>query len=64
LAHPADFTPHHLMIRISQRESRSAASQYDWLEPRALHAGFLPDHPAFQKYWLHSSPDSFALKLS
>ncbi len=58
LQHPSEFTPHHLMIRISSREVRSAASQYDWLQPGSL----LSDtsaHPAFVKFWQMARPDSF-----
>ncbi len=57
---PGDFGPDHLMIRVSAREVRSAASQYDWLEPGELVAG-LPAHPAFAKYWARARPDSFNL---
>jgi len=56
---PQEFTPHHLMIRVSSREVRSAASQYLWLEPGELLSGEV-SHPAFAKYWDHARPDSFA----
>jgi glutamate synthase domain-containing protein 2 len=56
---PQDFTPHHLMIRVSSREVRSAASQYLWLEEGELLSGEV-SHPAFAKYWSHARPDSFA----
>jgi glutamate synthase domain-containing protein 2 len=59
LQHPTELTPHHLMIRISSREVRSAASQYDWLEPGALTGGKV-EHPAFAKFWPMARPDSFA----
>ncbi|MFB9149400.1 FMN-binding glutamate synthase family protein [Roseovarius ramblicola] len=59
LAAPQDFTPHHLMIRVSSREVRSAASQYLWLEPGELLSGEV-SHPAFAKYWDHARPDRFA----
>ncbi len=59
LNHPNDFTPHHLMIRINSREVRSAASQYDWLEPNELTRGDV-GHPAFTKFWNMARPDSFA----
>ncbi|MEZ5933465.1 MAG: FMN-binding glutamate synthase family protein [Alphaproteobacteria bacterium] len=58
LHHPAEFTPQHLMIRINSREVRSAASQYDWLEPDALVSGQVR-HPAFAKFWDMARPDSF-----
>ncbi|BDW83990.1 FMN-binding glutamate synthase family protein [Roseicyclus marinus] len=58
LAAPADLSPHHLMIRVSSREVRSAASQYDWLEPRALVDG-TATHPAFAKYWDKADPARF-----
>lgn len=58
LGHPAEFTPHHLMIRINSREVRSAASQYDWLEPGVLRTGDV-DHPAFAKFWNMARPDTF-----
>lgn len=59
LASPQEFTPHHLMIRVSSREVRSAASQYLWLEPGELLGGEV-SHPAFAKYWDHARPDCFA----
>ena len=59
LAHPSDLSPHHLMMRISSREVRSAASQYEWLEPGALLAK-KSAHPAFRKFWDMARPDSFA----
>lgn len=59
LQHPSHFTPHHLMIRINSREVRSAASQYEWLEPGALLSGDTR-HPAFTKFWDMARPDSFA----
>jgi glutamate synthase domain-containing protein 2 len=59
LVHPSEFTPHHLMIRISSREVRSAASQYEWLEPGSLASGEFR-HPAFTKFWNMARPDSFA----
>lgn len=62
LKHPAEFTPHHLMIRINSREVRSAASQYDWLESGSLLTG-KPQHPAFAKFWDMARPDSFACKV-
>ncbi|MFN4172109.1 MAG: FMN-binding glutamate synthase family protein [Pseudorhodobacter sp.] len=59
LTHPSEFTPHDLMIRISSREVRSAASQYLWLEKGELLAGS-PKHPAFRKFWDIARTDSFA----
>ncbi|MGI9493164.1 MAG: FMN-binding glutamate synthase family protein [Geminicoccaceae bacterium] len=58
LTHPSEFTPHHLMIRINSREVRSAASQYEWLEPGALREGAVK-HPAFAKFWGMARPDAF-----
>ena len=58
LLSPADLSPHHLMIRVSSREVRSAASQYDWLDPRALVDG-TATHPAFAKYWDRADPARF-----
>lgn len=58
LQQPSQFTPHHLMIRISSREVRSAASQYDWLEPGEL-LSENSRHPAFVKFWKMARPDSF-----
>ncbi|AXI47023.1 FMN-binding glutamate synthase family protein [Sulfitobacter sp. SK012] len=58
LSHPSEFTPHHLMIRISSREARSAASQYLWLESGDLEANDAV-HPAFAKYWDHAQTGSF-----
>lgn len=59
LDHPSDFTPHHLMIRVNERDVRSAASLYDWVRPGALLDGGVTDHPAFAKYWKRANPDSF-----
>ena len=58
LRDPAEFTPHHLMIRVNSREVRSAASQYLWLEPDSLLNGKVT-HPAFAKYWNNARTDSF-----
>ena len=58
LNHPSEFTPHHLMIRINSREVRSAASQYEWLEPGAILTGDVR-HPAFAKFWELARPDTF-----
>jgi len=58
LSHPWDFTPHHLMIRISSREARSAASQYLWLDTGDIETNGVV-HPAFKKYWDRARPDSF-----
>ena len=58
LDHPSEFTPHHLMIRINSREVRSAASQYEWLEPGTLLTGDVR-HPAFTKFWELARPDTF-----
>ena len=60
LDHPDAFTPHHLMIRTSPREVRSAASLYDWLAPAALLEGHMT-HPAFAKYWAAAQVDSWAM---
>ncbi|HCQ66354.1 MAG TPA: FMN-binding glutamate synthase family protein [Rhodobacteraceae bacterium] len=56
--HPSDLSPQHLMIRINSREVRSAASQYDWLEPGSL-LSMKTAHPAFSKFWRMARPDSF-----
>ncbi|WP_245999206.1 hypothetical protein [Paracoccus methylarcula] len=63
LRHPDEFTPHHLMIRTSPREVRSAASLYDWLKPGELLSGEVR-HPAFAKYWDRAQIDSFAMVVS
>lgn len=60
LRHPDEFTPHHLMIRTSPREVRSAASLYDWLKPGQLLEG-APGHPAFRKYWDRAQIDSWQM---
>ncbi len=57
---PSDLSPHHLMIRVSSREVRSAASQYDWLQPGAL-TDWAASHPAFAKYWDKADPARFAM---
>ena len=53
-----ELTPHHLMMRISSREVRSAASQYTWLEGNSLIEG-KSNHPAFEKFWDMARTDSF-----
>ena len=60
LMHPDAFTPHHLMIRTSPREVRSAASLYDWLKPGELLTQNAK-HPAFAKYWDLVRTDSWQL---
>lgn len=60
LHHPDAFTPHHLMIRTSPREVRSAASLYAWLKPGELLESVVR-HPAFAKYWDRAQIDSFAM---
>ena len=50
LKSPQEFTAHHLMIRINNREVRSTASQYDWLQNNEL-LGDVISHPAFNKFW-------------
>ena len=59
LTHPSELTPHHLMIRVSSREVRSAASQYPWAERGELERG-APNHPAFVKYWAGARAESFS----
>ncbi len=60
LRHPQEFTPHHLMIRTSPREVRSAASLYDWISPGSLREG-AQHHPAFAKYWDRAQIDDWAM---
>ncbi len=62
LTHPNQFTPHHLMIRISSREVRSAASQYDWLGSGDLLSERF-DHPAFTKFWPMAQAGSFSVSV-
>jgi glutamate synthase domain-containing protein 2 len=62
LRHPSQLTPHHLMIRINSREVRSAASQYDWLEPGSLSSGNA-EHPAFAKFWSMARADTFSCNV-
>ncbi len=59
--HPSDLSPHDLMMRINSREVRSAASQYDWLEPGSL-LSQKTAHPAFAKFWHMARPDSFTAR--
>jgi len=59
LQSPAEFTAHHLMIRINSREVRSAASQYDWLLENEL-LGDEIAHPAFNKFWGAAQSSSFS----
>ncbi len=58
LNHPTELTPHHLMMRITSREVRSASSQYEWLEPGELLSGDTK-HPAFAKFWKMAQVDCF-----
>jgi len=60
LQDPGDLCPDHLMIRVSSREVRSAASQYAWLAPGELATGAAA-HPAFAKYWSVARPDRFGM---
>ncbi len=60
LRHPSELGPHHLMIRSSTGEVRSAAALYPWAEPGELIEG-VAQHPAFRKYWPGARPDTFGL---
>lgn len=60
LRHPDAFTPEHLMIRVNQRDVRSAGSLYVWLKPGELLSNEV-SHPAFVKYWGRAQVDSFTL---
>lgn len=60
LHHPDEFMPEHLMIRVNQRDVRSAGSLYMWLKPGELLANDVL-HPAFTKYWERAQVDSFIL---
>lgn len=60
LHHPDEFTPEHIMIRVNQRDVRSAGSLYAWLKPGELLSGEF-QHPAFAKYWNRAQVDSFTL---
>jgi glutamate synthase domain-containing protein 2 len=59
LNHPSQLTPHHLMIRVTSREVRSAASQYQWLKPGELLTE-TTTHPAFVKFWANASSTTFS----
>lgn len=61
LENPKQLSAHHLMIRVSSREVRSAASQYDWLEPGDLSANKPVSHPTFSKYWEGAKATEFSL---
>ncbi|MGH1418938.1 MAG: FMN-binding glutamate synthase family protein [Hyphomicrobiaceae bacterium] len=63
LHHTSQFTPQHLMIRINSREVRSAASQYDWIEPGVLLSGE-SKHPTFTRYWNMARSETFASVVS
>lgn len=63
LAHPSEFTAHHLMMRINSREVRSAASQYEWVEENELLSKSIT-HPAFSKFWDMAQASSFAPNTS
>ncbi len=60
LQHASEFTPHHLMMRISSTDVRSAASQYKWLDEGSLLTG-KSNHPAFEKFWDMARTDSFVV---
>jgi glutamate synthase domain-containing protein 2 len=58
LDHPAGLEPHHICLRISSDEIRTAAEFYDFLKPGELLNG--THHQTYRHYWDMASADSFA----
>ena len=63
LSHPNQLGPEHLIRRISGTEIRSAAQQYEFLNPGDLLRG-TPKMEVFARYWSQVSSGSFALMSS
>ena len=58
LDHPAELKPHHICLRISSDEIRTAAEFYEFLEPGALLDG--GGQTTYRRYWEMARADSFA----
>lgn len=61
LDHPGELKPHHLNLRISSDEVRTAAEFYDYLQAGELVGGSA--HPMYRRYWDMARADSFAPAL-
>jgi len=58
LANPWQLKPHHLRVRLSANEVRSADSIYRYLAPGALVDA--PEETHLARWWAMADPDSFA----
>lgn len=58
LDHPGELEPHHLDLRISSDEVRTAADFYDYLREGELVEGC--SNPMYRRYWDMARADSFA----
>ncbi|EAR20681.1 FMN-binding glutamate synthase family protein [Nitrococcus mobilis] len=58
LDHPAELKPHHICLRISSDEIRTAAEFYEFLEPGVLVNG--SGQPTYRRYWEMARAESFA----
>jgi glutamate synthase domain-containing protein 2 len=58
LDHPAQFTPQHMMRRISELEVRSFAEIYEWLDEGELLAG---GPESWAGHWQAADPSRFAI---
>ena len=60
LTHPDELGPEHIIRRVSSTKVRSLSRLLPFIEPGALLADTVPDHPVFQAFWTDSRSDSFA----
>ncbi|MEO8175978.1 MAG: FMN-binding glutamate synthase family protein [Sphingomicrobium sp.] len=60
LEHPDQFTPHHMIRRISSTEVRPFAVLHTFLTPGSLLDGSCPD-PMYSHNWARASADTFEL---
>ncbi len=60
LNHPDELGPEHIIRRVSSTKVRSLSRLMPFIQPGALLAGTMPDHPVFQAFWADSRSDSFA----
>jgi len=58
LDHPSELNPHHICLRVSSDEVRTAAEYYDHLDQEELLAGSANE--TYRRYWEMAQADSFA----
>jgi glutamate synthase domain-containing protein 2 len=59
LNHPDEIGPEHIVRRVSSTEVRSLATLHRFLQPGALLADELPDHPVYKVFWNEARADAF-----